>query len=57
MHAAAKASGTRIVGPNTAFPLPGEAFAGIMPGHNPNIFQPGRVGVISQPEVSAPSSA
>jgi succinyl-CoA synthetase alpha subunit len=49
MHAAAKANGTRIVGPNTAgLVTPGEAFAGIMPGHNPNIFQPGRVGVISR---------
>ncbi len=49
MHAAAKASGTRIVGPNTAgLVTPGEAFAGIMPGHNPNIFQPGKVGVISR---------
>ncbi len=49
MHAAAKASGTRIVGPNTAgLVTPGEAFVGIMPGHNPNIFQPGRIGVISR---------
>jgi succinyl-CoA synthetase alpha subunit len=49
MHAAAKAHGTRIVGPNTAgIVTPGEGFAGIMPGHNPNIFQPGRVGAISR---------
>jgi succinyl-CoA synthetase alpha subunit len=49
MHAAAKASGTRIIGPNTAgLVTPGEAFAGIMPGHNTNIFQPGRVGEISR---------
>jgi len=49
MHAAAKAAGTRIVGPNTAgIVTPGEGFAGIMPGHNPNIFQPGQVGVISR---------
>ncbi|MBJ7533448.1 CoA-binding protein [Rhodomicrobium vannielii ATCC 17100] len=49
MHAAAKAHGARIVGPNTAgIVTPGEGFAGIMPGHNPNIFQPGRVGVISR---------
>jgi succinyl-CoA synthetase alpha subunit len=49
MHAAAKAHGTRIVGPNTAgIVTPGEGFAGIMPGHNPNIFQPGRVGVLSR---------
>ncbi len=49
IHAAAKAHGTRIVGPNTAgLVTPGEAFVGIVPGHNPNIFQPGRVGVISR---------
>jgi succinyl-CoA synthetase alpha subunit len=49
VHAAARACGTRIVGPNTAgLVTPGEAFAGIMPGHNPSIFQPGRVGVISR---------
>lgn len=46
---AAAAAGTRIVGPNTAgIVTPGEGFVGIMPGHNPNIFQPGRVGVISR---------
>lgn len=39
----------RIVGPNTAgLVTPGEAFVGIMPGHNANIFQPGHVGVISR---------
>jgi succinyl-CoA synthetase alpha subunit len=49
MHGAAKAVGTRIIGPNTAgIVTPGDGFAGIMPGHNPNIFQPGRVGVISR---------
>lgn len=49
IHAAARANGTRIIGPNTAgIVTPGEGFAGIMPGHNPNIFQPGRVGVISR---------
>jgi succinyl-CoA synthetase alpha subunit len=49
MHAAAKAHGTRIVGPNTAgLVTPGEAFAGIMPGHNANIFKPGHIGVISR---------
>jgi succinyl-CoA synthetase alpha subunit len=38
-----------IVGPNTAgLVTPGAGFVGIMPGHNPNIFQPGRVGVISR---------
>jgi succinyl-CoA synthetase alpha subunit len=41
--------GTRIVGPNTAgLVTPGEGFAGIMPGHNGHIFQPGRIGVISR---------
>ena len=35
-----RAHGTRIVGPNTAGVVtPGEGFVGIMPGHNPNIFQ------------------
>ncbi len=49
MHAAARASGTRIVGPNTAgLVTPGETFAGIMPAFNPKVFQPGRVGVISR---------
>ena len=27
---------------------PGEGFVGIMPGHNPNVFRPGSVGVISR---------
>jgi succinyl-CoA synthetase alpha subunit len=49
MHAAARASGMRIVGPNTAgLVTPGEAFVGIMPGHNSNVFRPGRIGVISR---------
>ena len=49
IHAAAARCGTRIVGPNTAgLVTPGEAFIGIMPGHNANIFKPGRVGVISR---------
>lgn len=49
MHAAANAMGMRIIGPNTAgIVTPGEGFAGIMPGHNANIFRPGRVGVISR---------
>lgn len=49
MHAAAKASGTRIVGPNTAgLVTPGETFAGIMPAFNLNVFQPGAIGVISR---------
>jgi succinyl-CoA synthetase alpha subunit len=46
---AARTVGTQIVGPNTAgLVTPGAGFVGIMPGHNPNIFQPGRVGVISR---------
>ncbi|WP_119462830.1 succinate--CoA ligase subunit alpha [Rhodospirillaceae bacterium SYSU D60014] len=49
VHEAARRRGTRTVGPNTAgLVTPGEAFVGIMPGHNPNVFQPGRVGVISR---------
>lgn len=46
---AARRAGTRVVGPNTAgLVTPGEGFVGIMPGHNPNIFRPGSVGVISR---------
>jgi succinyl-CoA synthetase alpha subunit len=49
IHAAARARGTRIVGPNTAgLVTPGEGFVGIMPGFNANIFQPGDIGVISR---------
>jgi succinyl-CoA synthetase alpha subunit len=49
MHAAARASGTRIVGPNTAgLVTPGEAFVGIMPAFNDRVFRPGRIGVISR---------
>lgn len=49
IHAAARVSGTRIVGPNTAgIVTPGEGFIGIMPVHNPSVFQPGNVGVISR---------
>ena len=49
IHAAAGARGTRIIGPNTAGTVtPGEGFVGIMPGHNGNVFKPGRVGVISR---------
>jgi succinyl-CoA synthetase alpha subunit len=49
MHAAARASGTRIVGPNTAgLVTPGETFAGIMPAFNDRVFRPGAVGVISR---------
>lgn len=49
MHVAAKANGTRIVGPNTAgLVTPGECFIGIMPAFNERVFKPGRVGVISR---------
>ncbi len=49
MHATARRTGTRIVGPNTAgLVTPGEAFVGIMPGFNSRVFQPGDVGVISR---------
>jgi succinyl-CoA synthetase alpha subunit len=44
-----RGSQSRIIGPNTAgIVTPGEGFVGIMPGHNPNIFAPGDVGVISR---------
>ena len=46
---AAREAGCCVVGPNTAgLVTPGECFVGIMPGFNDNIFQPGRVGVISR---------
>jgi len=49
IFARARGSKSRIVGPNTAgIVTPGEGFVGIMPGHNPNIFMPGHVGVISR---------
>jgi succinyl-CoA synthetase alpha subunit len=49
MHAAAKASGSRIVGPNTAGLVTiGECFVGIMPAFNDRVFGPGHVGVISR---------
>lgn len=49
MHALARRHGARIVGPNTAgLVTPGECFVGIMPAFNPNIFQPGRIGVVSR---------
>jgi succinyl-CoA synthetase alpha subunit len=49
IFARARTSHSRIVGPNTAgIVTPGEGFIGIMPGHNPNIFMPGNVGVISR---------
>jgi succinyl-CoA synthetase alpha subunit len=49
IFARARGSKSRIVGPNTAgIVTPGEGFVGIMPGHNPNIFMPGDIGVISR---------
>jgi succinyl-CoA synthetase alpha subunit len=47
--AVAKQAGCQVVGPNTAgLVTPGECFVGIMPGFNKNIFQPGRIGVVSR---------
>ncbi|MEM1130456.1 MAG: CoA-binding protein [Pseudomonadota bacterium] len=49
MHAAARANGTRIVGPNTAgIVTPGETFVGILPAFNDRVFQKGGIGVISR---------
>ncbi|MEM9139417.1 MAG: CoA-binding protein [Pseudomonadota bacterium] len=49
MHAAARANGTRIVGPNTAgIVTPGETFVGILPAFNDRVFQQGGIGVISR---------
>ncbi|MGE5505947.1 MAG: succinate--CoA ligase subunit alpha, partial [Actinomycetota bacterium] len=49
IHAAARAAGTRIIGPNTAgLVTPGECFVGIMPAFNDRVFKPGKVGVISR---------
>lgn len=49
MHAAAKANGSRIVGPNTAgLVTVGECFVGIMPAFNDRVFRPGHIGVISR---------
>ncbi len=49
MHALARRTGARMVGPNTAgLVTPGEGFAGIMPAFNGRIFQPGTIGVISR---------
>ncbi len=47
--AAAREAGARILGPNTAGQVtPGECFAGFMPAFESEIFQPGRIGVISR---------
>ena len=49
IHAAARATRVKIVGPNTAgLVTPGEAFVGIMPAFNKRVFQPGQIGVISR---------
>lgn len=49
IFARVKGSKSRIVGPNTAgIVTPGEGFVGIMPGHNPNVFMSGEIGVISR---------
>ncbi|MGD1923143.1 MAG: CoA-binding protein [Paracoccaceae bacterium] len=49
MHAAARANGTRIVGPNTAgIVVPGETFVGILPAFNDRVFRKGKIGVISR---------
>jgi succinyl-CoA synthetase alpha subunit len=41
--------GCRIIGPNTAgLVTPGEAAVGIMPGHSPTIFKPGKIGIVSR---------
>ena len=47
--AAARAHGAQILGPNTAGQVtPGECFVGFMPAFETDIFQPGRIGVISR---------
>lgn len=49
IHVAARANGTRVVGPNTAgLVTVGECFVGIMPAFNDKVFQKGNVGVISR---------
>ena len=47
--AAARANGTQVAGPNTAGHVtPGECFVGFMPAFDPDIFQPGEVGIITR---------
>ena len=47
--AMARANGGSVVGPNTAgLVTPGECFVGFMPAFETDIFQPGRVAVISR---------
>lgn len=49
MLSVARQRGAQVLGPNTAgVVVPGEASVGIMPGFATNIFQPGRIGVISR---------
>ena len=47
--AMARANGAAVVGPNTAgLVTPAECFVGFMPAFEPDVFRPGRVGVISR---------
>lgn len=47
--AAAKDSGTQVLGPNTAgLVTPAECFLGFMPAFETDIFKPGNVGVVSR---------
>ncbi|MEM7094858.1 MAG: succinate--CoA ligase subunit alpha [Actinomycetota bacterium] len=47
--AAARANGTRIIGPNCpGIVFPDRDFAGIMPAWSDRLFSPGRVGVVSR---------
>lgn len=47
--AEAETYGVNVLGPNTAgLVVPGQSSVGIMPGFARNIFQPGRVGVLSR---------
>lgn len=46
---AARETGARILGPNTAgLVTPGQCFVGFMPAFNERVFRPGRIGVISR---------
>ena len=47
--AAARANGAAVAGPNTAgLVTPGECFVGFMPAFEPDVFRPGRIGVVSR---------
>ena len=47
--AAARANGAAVAGPNTAgLVTPGECFVGFMPAFDPDVFRPGRIGVVSR---------